>query len=403
MALALGKKEADQLTHRRQPYQASANAQQKSTRGFRARPRLSSAPPGRESLRCGAIPGLRRKYGRCCMVTFKIDTQLRSFAGAAAEAAELAEVGVDGVFSFEGPHDGFVPLTLAAPAATVDLYTNVAIALPRNPMQLAYLANDLQLLSGGRFKLGLGSQIKPQIEKRFGAAFDPPVARMREFVLALRAIFDAWSTGDRLRFEGDFYRHTLMTPMFNPGPNPGGAPPIWLGALGPRMTRMAAEVADGLLVMPFSTEKFFAENTLPNLLAGLSCAGRDRADFTVISQAIICVGRDEAEYNASVGGVKGLLSFYGSTPSYRPVLEAHGWGDLHVELNALSKQGRWVDMIGLIDDEILNTIAVCGTPAAVAAQLTRRFDGVADRVAFYLPFAAAGGLVSELVAAVQAA
>jgi probable F420-dependent oxidoreductase len=285
----------------------------------------------------------------------------------------------------------------------VDLYTNVAIALPRNPMQLAYLANDLQTLSGGRFMLGLGSQIKPQIEKRFGAPFDPPVARMRELVLAMRAIFTAWASGERLRFEGDYYRHTLMTPMFNPGPNASGPPPIWLGALGPRMTQMTAEVADGLLVMPFSTERFFLEHTLPNLTIGLQRSGRVRADISVVSQAIVCVGRDEAEYAAAVSGVKALLSFYGSTPSYSPVLHAHGWGDLHVELNTLSKQGRWTEMIGLIDDEMMHTIAVCGTPAEVGAQLARRFEGVADRVAFYMPFAAPTDLVAEAVAAVRAA
>ncbi len=336
------------------------------------------------------------------MASFKLDTQLRSFTDAAREADQLAEAGIDGVFSFEGPHDGFVPLTLAAPNSRVDLYTNVAIALPRNPMQLAYLANDLQLLSQGRFMLGLGSQIKPQIEKRFGAAFDPPVARMRELVQAIRAIFAAWTTGERLRFEGDFYRHTLMTPMFNPGPNPYGAAPLWLGALGPRMTRMAAEVADGLLVMPFSTERFFTEHTMVNVAAGLATAGRARSDLSIVAQAIVCVGRDEAEYAAAVGGVKGLLSFYGSTPSYRPVLDAHGWGDLHVELNALSKQGRWLDMIGLIDDDVLHTIAVCGTPAEVGAQLTTRFAGAADRVAFYMPYAAPVDIVAATVCAVKA-
>lgn len=337
------------------------------------------------------------------IVSFKIDTQLRSFAAAANEAATLAEAGVDGVFTFEGAHDGFVPLTLAAADSRVDLYTNVAIALPRNPMQLAYLANDLQLLSGGRFMLGLGSQIKPQIEKRFGASFDPPVARMRELVIAIRAIFAAWATGERLRFEGDFYRHTLMTPMFNPGPNPGGPPPIWLGALGPRMTQMTAEVADGLLVMPFSSEKFFNEHTLPNITSGLARGGRSRSDISVISQAIVGVGRDEAEHDAAMSGVKALLSFYGSTPSYRPVLDAHGWGELHVELNALSKQGRWAEMIDLIDDDVLQTIAICGTPKEVASELKRRFDGVADRVAFYMPFAASTHLIAEAVDAVRTA
>lgn len=336
------------------------------------------------------------------MVGFKIDTQLRSFADAPAEAAQLAEAGVDGLFSFEGAHDPFVPLTLAAPNTSVDLYTNVAIAPPRNPMQLAYLANDLQLLTGGRFMLGLGSQIKPQIEKRFGASFDPPVVRMREFVLAMRAIFLAWESGERLRFEGRFYRHTLMTPTFNPGPNPHRAPPILLGALGPQMTKMAAETADGLLVMPFSSERFFAGYTMPNVIEGLQRGGRDRSDFSVVSQAILAVGRTDGEYQNAVQGVKGLLSFYGSTPSYRPVLDAHGWGDLHVQLNTLSKQGRWAEMSGLIDDDVLHTIAICGTPKEVAAQMARRFDGVANRVAFYLPFAAPIDLVAETVAAMKA-
>ena len=336
------------------------------------------------------------------MVGFKIDTQLRSFANAPAEAAQLAEAGVDGVFSFEGAHDPFVPLTLAAPQTRVDLYTNVAIAPPRNPMQLAYLANDLQLLSHGRFMLGLGSQIKPQIEKRFGASFDPPIARMREFVQAMRAIFLAWGSGQRLSFEGRFYRHTLMTPTFNPGPNPHGPPPILLGALGPQMTQMAAETADGLLVMPFSSERFFAEQTMSNLEIGLQRGGRSRDDFNVVSQTILAVGRTEAEYATAVQGVKGLLSFYGSTPAYRPVLDAHGWGDLHLELNTLSKQGRWVEMSRLIDDEVLHTIAICGTPQEVATQLASRFDGVVDRVAFYLPFAAQIDLVADTVAAVKA-
>ena len=335
------------------------------------------------------------------MATFAIDTQLRGMAGAATGAAELADAGVDGVFTFEGPHDGFVPLTLAAPGTRVDLYTNVAIALPRNPMQLAYLANDLQTLSGGRFMLGLGSQIKPQIEKRFGATFDPPVARMREFVLAMRAIFDAWESGERLRFEGDFYRHTLMTPMFNPGPNPYGRPPIWLGALGPKMTQMAAEVADGLLVMPFSTERYFTEHTLPNVRIGLERAGRAASELTIVSQAIVGVGRDEAEIAVALGGVRALVSFYGSTPSYRPVLDAHGWGDLHVELNTLSKQGRWAEMVALVDDDVLHTIAICGSPKEVAARLGDRFEGVATRVAFYMPYPAAPALVSETITAAR--
>ena len=173
----------------------------------------------------------------------------------------------------------FAPLTLAATVGGLDLMTNVAIAFPRNPIHLAHQANDLQLLSSGRFILGLGTQIRTQIEKRFGAQFDKPVARMTELIAALRAIFAAWNSGERLDFRGDYYRHTLMTPTFNPGPNPSGPPPIYVGALGPRLTRAVAEHADGLLVMPFGSKRFLHEHTMPSVREGLRAAGRQTSDF----------------------------------------------------------------------------------------------------------------------------
>jgi probable F420-dependent oxidoreductase len=293
-------------------------------------------------------------------------------------ARALRDAGASGVFTFEGPHDVFAPLTLASTVGGLDLMTNVAIAFPRNPIHLAHQAIDHQLLSGGRFVLGLGTQIRTQIEKRFGADFDKPVARITELVAALRAIFDAWETGERLNFRGEFYRHTLMTPTFSPGPCEYGPPPIYLGALGPRMTRATAEVADGLLVMPFGTKRFLHEATLPVVAEGLKASGREAGDFAIVPEIIVSAGDDHT-------ATRRLLAFYGSTPAYRPVLDVHGWGELQTELHALSKQGRWEEMGTLIDDDVLHTVAACGSPAEIAAHIRDRVEGVADSVCIYQP------------------
>ena len=314
----------------------------------------------------------------------KVFTALYGLADAAERARELRDAGASGVATFEGPHDVFAPLTLAATVPGLDLMTNVAIAFPRNPIHLAHQANDHQLLSSGRFILGLGTQVRAQIEKRFGAEFDKPVARMTELIAALRAIFAAWNSGERLDFRGDYYRHTLMTPTFNPGPNPYGPPPIYVGALGPRLTRAVAEHADGLLVMPFGSKRFLHEHTMPVVREGLAGVGPPHRPTSPCCPKSSCP-RATPTPNASrpQRGPGALLAFYGSTPAYRPVLAAHGWQDLQPELNALSKQGRWEEMGGLIDDEILHTIAACGTPADVAAHIRDRVDGVADTVCLY--------------------
>ena len=297
----------------------------------------------------------------------KLDIQLDARPDqAATRARELLEAGVDGLFTFEGPHDVFLPLIVAAGSSDVpptDLMTNVAIALPRSPMHLANLAYDLHLLSGGRFRLGLGSQIKPHIENRYGAEWSRPAARMRETVLAVKAILQAWQDGTRLDFRGEFTKHTLMPPTFVPGPNPHGIAPVLLGALGPVMTRTAAEVADGLLVMPFHSERHFRERTLVAVAEGLETSGRDRID--IFPQAIVAMGTTPEEIEAASVGVRGLLAFYGSTPAYRSVLEIEGRGDLQPELNALSKTGDIMTMIDLVDDDLLRTLAVVGTPRGV--------------------------------------
>lgn len=312
-------------------------------------------------------------------------------------ARALRDAGADGVFTFEGPHDVFVPLTLASTVGGLDLMTNVAIAFPRNPIQLAHQVIDHQLLSGGRFTLGLGTQVRAQIEKRYGVDFDRPVARMTELVGALRAIFEAWRTGERLNFRGEFYRHTLMTPTFTPNAMPPTLPPIYVGALGPRLTRATAEVADGLLVMPFGSKKFLHEATLPALREGLSAAGRAEGDVAVVPEIIVSVGTDDADHAAT----RRLLAFYGSTPAYRPVLDVHGWGDLQPELNTLSKQGRWQEMGELIDDDVLHTIAACGSPAEIAAHIRDRVAGVSDRICLYQPGPIAVDSLAEIVDALQ--
>ncbi len=315
-----------------------------------------------------------------------LDVQLDAPPDRAAQRSrELIGAGVAGLFTFEGPHDVFLPLAVAAGAVETDLMTNVAIAIPRSPMHLAHTAYDLQLLSRGRFRLGLGSQIRPHIERRYGATWSRPAARMRETVLAVQAILRSWQDGTPLDFRGEFTQHTLMPPTFVPGPNPYGVPPVLLGALGPVMTRTAAEVADGLLVMPFHSHRHFRERTLPAVDDGLARAGRSRADLAILPQAIVAMGRTDEELAAASTGVRGLLAFYGSTPAYLPVLDVEGWAEVQPELNRLSKQGEWAAMVGLVTDEMLETLAVRGTPEECAAEIRRRFGDVAERVCCYFP------------------
>ena len=334
-----------------------------------------------------------------------LDVQLDARPDRAADRArELVGAGVAGLFTFEGPHDVFLPLAAAAGVVESDLMTNVAIAMPRSPMHLAHTAWDLQLMSGGRFRLGLGSQIRPHIEKRYGATWSPPAARMREIVLAIKAILASWQDGTPLDFRGEHTRHTLMPPTFVPGPNPHGPPPVLLGALGPLMTRTAAEVADGLLVMPFHSARHFRERTLPAVEEGLALAGRARAGFAVCPQAICAMGETPQEQAAADAGVRGLLAFYGSTPAYRPVLDVEGWGEVQPELNALSKTGDIAAMMALVTDEMLSTLAVRGTPEECAAELHRRFGDQAERVCAYFPgYDAPLAQIGRLAAALAAA
>src|ERR1700685_4637834 len=289
------------------------------------------------------------------MAPLKVDVMLsNSVVGAARRAQELERTGVDGVFSFENAHDLFFPLVAAAPVCSLDLMTNVAIAFPRSPMHLANSAYGLHLLSEGRFRLGLGSQIKAHVERRFGAHWYKPVPQMREWVLATKAILDSWQDGTRVDFRGEHTTHTLMTPAFDPGPNPFGIPKVLVGALGPKMNEMAAEVADRILMMPFNTERHLHERTLPAIDRGLAIAGRTRSDLELTAEVIVGCGRTDQELDQA-RAVRFLIAFYGSTPAYAPVLEVQGWGDLQPELNALSKRGEWDTMTSLVTDEMVST------------------------------------------------
>jgi probable F420-dependent oxidoreductase len=305
-------------------------------------------------------------------------------AGVRAAAAE--RLGFDGWWATETQTDVFVSCAVGAlRTEDVRLGTGIAVALARNPMTVAYQANDLQRLSAGRFVLGLGAQVKAHVERRFSMSYSHPAARMREFVLAVRAIWSAWASGEKLDFRGDFYRHTLMTPFFDPGPNPHGNPKIVLAAVGPLMTEVAGEVADGIFCHAFGTERYLREVTLPALRRGAARAGRDLDGFEILAPGFVIARDGEADLAAGIDFVRTQIGFYGSTPAYRPVLELHGWGDLGDELTALSKRGEWQRLAEVIDDEVLATFAIVGAPEDAAAQIARRYGDLATRVSLTVP------------------
>jgi probable F420-dependent oxidoreductase len=335
----------------------------------------------------------------------KVDGALLSGepALAAREAGRLEELGYDGAFTFEGPHDPFFPLLLAArETERIQLATAVAIAFARNPMLLAQIGHDLQRVSRGRFLLGLGSQIRPHIERRFSMPWSQPAARMREFVQALRAIWACWDERQPLDFRGEFYTHRLMTPFFDPGPNPYGSPRVFLAGVGPRMTEVAGEVADGFFVHPFHSEASLERLTRPALARGLARAGRESASLEVAVQVMVVVGSDAASLEAARRAVAAQIAFYGSTPAYRGVLECHGLGALQQELNVLSKRGAWDEMASRIPGSLLDAIAVTGSGAGLAARLLERYGGFASRISLVTPYLSEPEVLADTVDALRA-
>lgn len=303
---------------------------------------------------------------------------------AVASAAQLKRTGYDGAFSAEVKHDPFISLArVAEPDGGLDIGTSITVAFARSPMTLAYTAHDLNELSGGRLKLGLGSQIAPHITRRFSMEWSAPAARMREYVLALRAIWDSWRTGERLHFESAHYHHTLMTPNFVPpvtAPNP---PKVWLAAVGPKMTEVAAEVSDGIMLHGFWTPEYMDAVVEPAIARGLARAGRARSDIEVTAGGFTITGQSEAELATQRETVRAQISFYGSTPAYRGVFEVHGWGDLGDRLHEVSVSGaadKWEQMARLVPDEVVDAFAVTAEPKDLPAALLARHRRWADRV-----------------------
>jgi len=310
-------------------------------------------------------------------------------AGIVAVARAIEERGGDGaLYVPEGNHDAFVYLTLAAVnTERLRLGTSIALAFARSPMAMAYPAYDVHRLAGGRMVLGLGSQIKPHIERRYSMPWSRPADRMQEYIHALRAIWDSWQTGSVLDFRGDFYTHTLMPPLFNPGPLEFPSPEIWLAGVGPRMVAAAGAVADGFICHPLLSRSYLADALHPALAAGRASTGSERP-FTVAAMAMVTTGRTEEGLADAIAGTKRQIGFYASTPAYKPVLDHHGWGELHGVANRFTKEGRWTELGDLVDDEILQTLAVVGELDAVGNAMRARFDGLAERIILSIPYRA---------------
>lgn len=296
-----------------------------------------------------------------------------------AEAAALEQQGADILSSVELGHDPLIQLAMAATGTeTAQLMTGITVAFARSPMTLALQAHDVNSLSGGRLILGIGSQIKPHIEKRYSMPWSSPAARMREYVMALKAIWACWYDDQPLDFRGEFYTHTLMTPMFTPRDRSAGAPPVYVAAVGPLMTENAAEVADGVLLHAFTTDEYIRTVTLPAIEQGLAKAGRSRESFRIVGAPFFVTGDTEEEFNAVKRAACNQIAFYASTPAYKGVLDSIGYGDLQSELTRLSKAGKWVEMGQRIDDDLLQKIAIVGEPQQIGEKLRQRHGDVFD-------------------------
>lgn len=331
----------------------------------------------------------------------KVDATIRGFelAEVADWARRCEELGIDGIWSTETSHDPFFPLVIAAEhTSRLQLGTGVALAFPRSPMHLAYAAWDLQALSRGRFVLGLGSQVRAHVTKRFSAEWSHPAPRMREIVRAVRAIWQSWDDGTPLQFRGEFYKHVLMPPAFSPGRSPFGQPPIHLAAVGKRMLEVAGEVADGVIVHPLQTALYVRETLLPAVERGLRRGGRPRNGFEVDLSLFVATSEEEAE------DVRRRIAFYASTPAYRLVLSAHGWDDAHEELHRLSRTGGWAEMPAVVTDEMLDAFAVCRpTPEEAGREVLARYAGLVDRVNLHAGEVADPERWAGVVAALHAA
>lgn len=299
--------------------------------------------------------------------------------------ARMAEdIGFDGLWTSETQHDPFLPLVLAAEhTERMTLGTAIAVAFARNPMSTAYTAWDLANLSRGRFILGLGTQVKAHIERRFSMPWDSPAPQLREFIQAMRAIWDSWQNGTRLNFRGDFYKHTLMSPFFNPGPIDYPDIPIYIAGVNERLCRLAGELCEGFHVHPLHSVKYLEEFILPHIHQGLEKSDRTRGDIQLVSSVFVITGEDGAIRDQLREDVRAQISFYASTPTYRPVFACHGWEDVAAKLSRLAARGKWAEMPALVTDEMLSVFAVEGAWDELPAKIIDKYDGLLDRVMYY--------------------
>jgi probable F420-dependent oxidoreductase len=309
---------------------------------------------------------------------------LRS-AGETAAAAEA--LGFSGLWTSETKHDSFLPLALAADRTSrMELGTSIAVAFSRSPMETAQTAWDLQALSEGRFVLGLGTQVKAHITRRFSMPWDKPTSRLREYILALREIWASFQTEGPLKFEGEFYRHTLITPFFNPGPIDHPEIPVYIAGVGSRLTRLAGELCDGFHVHPFHSPEYVRKTVRPAIEEGAQKKGRDPAEVDLATSVFVITGENEKEVSEQREKMRSQAAFYASTPTYRVVLEAHGWEEVGERLSVLAREKKWAEMPDLITDEMLAAFAVEAAPYELGSALKERYGGLMDRVALYLPF-----------------
>ncbi len=314
---------------------------------------------------------------------FKVDTGIYSarLEEVPGQAKRAEALGYDGLNVAETAHDAFLPLVLAAEhTERIQVGTSVAIAFPRSPMVTAMMAWDLQRFSKGRLILGLGTQVKGHNERRFSVKWSPPAPRIREYVLALKAIWHTFQTGEPLNFVGEHYTFTLMTPNFNPGPIEHPHIPVHIAAVNARNAQVAGEVCDGIKLHGFTTPKYTQEVLLPAIMRGLQKSGRSREQFEICGGGFIATGRTWSEVEQAVQLVKQQISFYGSTRTYQPVFEVHGWGDLTPRLHEMSLQGKWAEMPSLISDEVVKEFAVVAPYDQVAAAIRERYQGWCDRI-----------------------
>lgn len=303
--------------------------------------------------------------------------------GAAGAIIDAASLGYDGFFTAETQHDPFLPLAIAgAEETSLEIGTAIAVSFPRSPMVTAMTSWDLARLSNGRFVLGLGTQIRAHITRRFSMEWGNPGPRLRDYILALRAIWDTWQNATPLRYEGEFYKFTLMTPFFNPGPIPRPDIPVYIAGVGPWLSRMAGEACDGFFVHPFHTAKYLDKTVLPNMTIGASGAGRTLDDVERAVSVFIITGETQSEIEQAMEPVRQQISFYASTPSYAPVLEANGW-DFGGQLNAMSKKGQWEEMASLVPDEAVLEVGVAAPVDKLADAIKERYGDRIQRIGFY--------------------